>query len=94
MRLLGILEGGGPLDIRAFFFAAAAAAAASCSFFAALNAALLFVLGAIEGGAEILLGRGLSLGFSSEVPLVPLLASLIALAGREGFIALAGREEV
>lgn len=60
------LDGGGFDALGAFFFAAAAA---SASILAALNAALLFVLGAIEGGKTTLLGRGR--GFAATLDGLP-----------------------
>lgn len=62
------LEGGPLFPFGAAFRAAAAAAAAfSASFFAARNAALLFVFGAMLG-APMLLGRGFGLAGVARRP--------------------------
>ena len=93
IKLFGILDGGALEVLLCCLAASAAAAAASCSFFAALSAALLLVRGTILGGNEMLLGRGLSFGFSASsgagegeavssdslVILLPLVATLAVL---------------
>lgn len=70
--------------------AAAAAAAFSASCFAARSAALLFVRGAMLGGAAVLLGRGL--GFAAGVAklepslaLLGVLGTALAVLLRGGF---------
>jgi hypothetical protein len=69
---------GGALTPFCFFAAAAAAAAASASFFATLNAAALFVLGAILGAEHTLLGLGRTLA-EIDSPLEGESGSLLAL---------------